>query len=509
MPDSDLPDLLSDGLDAAALDPERPTRARVGDDDVVVVRDPDEGVCVLAATCTHYGGPLGDGLCLDGRLRCPWHHAAFDLRTGEPVGAPALDPITVFDVAERDGRVYATGPREAPTDRSAPRAAPERIVVVGSGAAGAAAVEEVRRQGHAGPVTLVGDEPPVDRPNLSKDYLAGDAPEEWLPLRGADFYDEIDVDLRSGTRVTAIDRERHVVHLDDGDELPYDALLLATGAEPRRLPVDGADATHVHLLRTRADAEAIIEAAERATTAVLVGAGFIGLEVAASLGARDVDVTVVAPEDIPLAPVLGDELGRFVQGLHADHGTGFRLGRSVDHIGETAVRLDDGTELPADLVVVGIGVTPRDDLAAAADLATDDGILVDAGLATGDPGIWAAGDVARLPDGHGGTMRVEHWVAAQRQGQAAARSMLGATTEPDVPFFWSRHHDAIIAMVGHAPDWDDVQIDGDPAERDVTAVYRTDGAVRAVATIFRDEVSLRAERALARADTEALEALLG
>ncbi|MEZ5176415.1 MAG: FAD-dependent oxidoreductase [Acidimicrobiia bacterium] len=476
---------------------------------VVMVGSKEGGVHAIGGSCTHYGGPLGDGLCIDGEIRCPWHHAAFDVSTGEAVGAPALNPIATYETAERDGRIFVTGPREVMSPDRTPPSPPESVVIVGSGAAGAAAAEQLRAQGYKGPIALIGQEPPVDRPNVSKDYLAGTAPEEWMPLRSSQFYADAAIDLVIGGRVDSIDSETRTVRLNDGEELSYGALLLATGAEPRRLPVPGADLVHVHYLRTLDDSRAIIAALDNVRQAVVVGAGFIGLEVAASLRHRDIDVAVVAPEEIPLARLIGETLGRFVVELHREHGVQFHLGRGVTGIEEDSVVLDDDTRLPADLVVVGIGVTPRTGLAEAAGLAVDNGIVVDSHLRTSDANIWAAGDVARYPGPDGRPVRVEHWVLAERQGQIAARNMLGhdiAFTQP--PFFWSQHYDIPINVTGHLDDWDEEVVNGDPHQRDVLVGYRKAGQVTAVASIYRDRDSLRAEQALATGDQQALAALV-
>ncbi|HXV70886.1 MAG TPA: FAD-dependent oxidoreductase [Acidimicrobiia bacterium] len=476
----------------------------------VVLVATKEGVRAIGGSCTHYGGPLSDGLCVDGEIRCPWHHAAFDVATGEAVGAPALNAIGTFETIEREGRTFVTGPAEARTPKRTPPSAPESVLILGSGAAGAAAAEKLRAHGYQGPISMVGEEPPIDRPNVSKDYLAGTAPEEWMPLRSPGFYADAGIDLTTGRRVERIDPETRTVRLVDGEELTYGALLIATGAEPRRLPVPGADLAHVHYLRTLNDSKTIIAALDTARRAVVVGAGFIGLEVAASLRHRDVYVAVVAPEEVPLASLIGDTLGRFVADLHKEHGVQFRLGRGVTEIQEDSVVLDDDTVLPADLVVVGIGVTPRTELGEAAGLEVDDGIVVDQRLRTSDPHIWAAGDVARYPGPDGRPVRVEHWVVAERQGQTAARNMLGHDvpfTEP--PFFWSEHYDVPINVTGHLTGWEEEVVNGDPHKRDVLVGYRTAGAISAVATIYRDRESLRAEHALATDDQETLANLVG
>lgn len=500
------PDLMVEGVPASALE-EGGLLAGHADGKPVALARVDGEVYAVGGKCTHYGGPLGKGLCADGLLRCPWHHARFDVRTGEAVGAPALNPVPVYPVRERDGRLFVEGPGDATTPQHRPRRAPESVVIVGAGGAGATAAETLRRLGYAGPITLFGSEAPVDRPNLSKDYLAGTAPEEWLPLRPETYYAEHDIDLRLDSAVSAIDRDAREVVLADGERLGYDALLLAPGAEPVLLPVPGADQPWVHTLRTLADSRAIRAAAERGGEAVVIGAGFIGLEVAASLRRQEVAVTVVAPEALPLERIVGRHLGRFVQAIHEEHGVRFRLGRTVQSIGDGTVTLDDGSELRAERVVVGIGVRPRVALAEAAGLAVDDGIAVDERLRTGDPHIWAAGDAARYP-WRGESLRVEHWVVAQRQGQHAAASILG-DEEPflDAPFFWSRHYDTSITYVGHASRFDEEIVRGDAADRDVLVGYRSGGRIRAVTAVGRAVESLRAERALERGNDAAVEEL--
>ena len=376
------------------------------------------------------------------------------------------------------------------------KSASERIVIVGGGAAGFAAAEMLRRRGFAGSITMLSndDATPVDRPNLSKDYLAGSAPEDWVPLRGDDWYAQNGITLRLKTDVTALDPRAKKLTLGDGATLAFDRLLLATGAEPVKLPLPGADLPHVHTLRSLADSRAIIAQAKKAKRAVVIGASFIGLEAAAALRARDIEVHVVAPEQRPLERVFGPQLGDFVRALHEEHGVKFHLENGVTAIGAGNVTLKAGGTLAADLVVLGVGVRPRLALAEKAGLAIDKGVSVNEYLETSAPGIFAAGDIARWPDPlTGERIRVEHWVVAERQGQTAARNMLGERVPfRAVPFFWSQHYDVPINYVGHAEKWDAIEIDGDVMKRDCVVRYRLGGRVLAVASIYRDGDSLKA-----------------
>lgn len=474
----------------------------VGEDEVLVVRRGSE-VFAVAAHCSHYHGPLVDGIVVDGTVRCPWHHACFDLKTGEALHAPALNSLDCWAVEQRDGKVFVREKRAVKPAARKLSEAPQKIVIVGGGAAGFAAAEMLRREQYQGSIVMLSndDVTPVDRPNLSKDYLAGSAPEEWLPLRGEDFYAENKIDLRLKTEVASIDVGGRNVVLANGEKVAYDRLLLATGAEPIRLPLPGMDLPHVFTLRTTSDCRAIIARAKDAKRAVVMGASFIGLEVAASLRTRGIAVTVVAPEKIPMERVLGAEMGKFVRALHEEHGVVFQLEDSATAIEAGKVVLKSGKTLEADLVVAGVGVRPRLQLAEKAGLAIDRGVSVNEYLETSAAGVFAAGDIARWPDALSGEkIRVEHWVVAERQGQTAALNMLGLRKPfRAVPFFWSQHYDVPINYVGHAEKWDEIAIDGDIAKRDCVVSYKSKGRTLAVASIYRDVESLEAEVAMERA----------
>jgi len=472
----------------------------VDGEEAILVRV-DGKLHALGGLCTHYHAKLCDGLLTGTVLRCPMHHSQFDVRTGEALGAPALDALPCWRVEQVGDRAVVRERIVAAPSTPRPAAAPpQQFVIVGGGAAGLAAADMLRRHGFAGALTMVSAEadPPVDRPNLSKDFLAGSAQPDWMPLRSPDWYAERHIDLLLNKVVRSIDAKARKVWLGDGAALPFDALLLATGAEPVKLDVPGAAAGQVHTLRSFDDSRVIAAQAESAKRALVIGSSFIGLEVAASLVSRGIDVHVVAPEAMPMQRVLGPELGRFVRELHEAHGVVFHLGTTVKQVDGPLVTLADGTALQADLIVAGVGVRPRLSLAEQAGLAIDRGVSVDACLQTSVPGIFAAGDIARWPDPHTGQhIRVEHWVLAQRQGQVAALNMLGHGQRFDaVPFFWSQHYDVAIQYVGHAEQWDRIDIDGTPDARDCSARYTLAGKLLATVTIGRDRESLRAEHGL-------------
>jgi NADPH-dependent 2,4-dienoyl-CoA reductase/sulfur reductase-like enzyme/nitrite reductase/ring-hydroxylating ferredoxin subunit len=502
------------GVELDSLREGEPLLGHVGDDAVILVRTGHD-VHSIGANCTHYGGALSQGLVVGNTLRCPLHHACFDLKSGAVLGGPALNAVACYEVQRAGSRVRVTGllPEGALTKRrpTDPGISPDSIVIVGAGPAGAVCAETLRRESYAKDIVLLGaeDPGPIDRPNLSKDYLAGNAPEEWMPLRGADFYQDQGIAFRPRDEVKSIDLAACNVKLANGETLAYGALVLATGAEPIRLEIEGANLPHVHVLRTLGDSRAIIEATKNAKRAVVIGASFIGLEAAASLRSRGLDVTIVGPENVPLARVLGDDVGRFVQKIHEDKGERFELGRKPTKITKTSVVLDDGRELPADFVVMGVGVRPRVALAEAAGLHVDRGIVVDARFRTSDPNVYAIGDVARFPY-EGEPVRIEHFSIAERHGRAIAHALIGRPIEMrDIPFFWSAHHDVTISYVGHAEKFDRVAIDGSLDARDATIVYFDGDRVRAVATINRDAASLRAERAFETGDQKSLRALAG
>ncbi len=494
---------LADGVELSSVADGALLLGHAQGEPVLLARRGDE-FFAIGAVCTHYGGPLDQGLMTGDAVRCPWHHAEFSLRTGAPLRAPALDGVGCWRVEQKDGRIYVRDKVVTPAGKPAAATShPTSVVIVGGGAAGNAAAETLRREGYAGPLTVLSADAalPCDRPNLSKGYLAGTAPEEWTVLRSPEFYREQNIELKLNTRVASIDANARQLKLADGSRVDYGMLLLATGADPVHLPVPGADLPHVHYLRSAADSHALVAAALTAKHAVIIGASFIGLEVAASLRARDIDVQVIGRETVLMEKVLGPQMGAFIRKLHEEHGVTFHLGTSASRIDALGVTLESGEQLAADLVVIGIGVRPQLALAEQAGLALDHGVAVNEYLETSVPGIYAAGDIARWPDHLSGEpIRVEHWVVAERQGQTAARNMLGLRERFDaVPFFWTEQYDFGLAYVGHAPSWDEAIVDGQIDARDCEVTYRRAGQKLAVAVVHRDLEGLRAEVEFERA----------
>jgi 3-phenylpropionate/trans-cinnamate dioxygenase ferredoxin reductase component len=356
---------------------------------------------------------------------------------------------------------------------------PRQIVVVGAGLAGAFAVETLRDEGFDGNVVFVGEEPvrPYERPPLSKDMLQGTKSARDVFVHDERWYHAHDVDLRTGTRARALDVDGRTVELDDGSKLGYDRLLLATGSAARPLRVPGGDLPGVHLLRTLADAQELEVALQSASHVVVVGAGWIGTEVAASARMLGRDVTLVGRGTHPLERIIGPELGAFYGDLHREHGVRLVMDTDVESLRGRhqveEIRTTDGQVLPADLVVAGVGASPRVDLAEAAGLSMNDGISTDQCLHTSGNWVYAAGDVAAAWHPiFRRRVRVEHWANARHQGRLAARNMLGARLSHErVPYFYSDQFDVGMEYSGYAPEWDDIVLRGNPADREFVAFW--------------------------------------
>lgn len=364
---------------------------------------------------------------------------------------------------------------------------PQSIVIVGASLAGAKAAQTLREEGFDGRVVLLGEEAarPYERPPLSKAYLQGEADFDAAAVHDADFYDANGIELRTSTKVTTVDPGASEVELQSGERIHYDRLLLATGSEPRRLDLPGSTLPGVHYLRTVVDADAIRHAVTQSVPVVVIGAGWIGAEVAASARVLGAEVTLIDIVQVPLERVLGPEVGTIFRDLHADHGVHLRMGVGIEAVagsgGVEEVRLADGTAIPAGAVVIGIGITPRTQLAEAAGLEVDDGVVTDEHLATNGPGIFAAGDVANSWYPHyGRRIRLEHWSAALNQGPVAAKNMLGHQTAYDrTPYFFSDQYDFGMEYRGFAADYDQVVFRGDPEKREFLAFWLHQGKVAA------------------------------
>jgi NADPH-dependent 2,4-dienoyl-CoA reductase/sulfur reductase-like enzyme/nitrite reductase/ring-hydroxylating ferredoxin subunit len=469
----------------------------VGETKVLVVRLKGR-FYAIGAECTHYGGPLIDGVLSGRRVVCPWHQAAFDVMTGNLEEPPALDAQPCYEVRVEDGDVIIKVP-DAPENRRTPTmvrrdpADSRTFIILGAGAAGNAAAETLRQDGFQGRILMITNDPhlPYDRPNLSKGYLSGDAGPDALPWRTAEFYRDHDIEVLLGQSVTRVDPSRKTLTFEDGGSLVYDALLLATGGLPRKLDLPGAQKSNVLTLRSADDADAIIAAARPASRVVVIGAGFIGMEAAASLTKRGLSVTVVGSRPVPLERQLGAEIGGMLQEVHAEHGVAFRLGRTPvrleGHDRAHAVVLDNGDALPADLVLVGLGVHPATQMLMGLELNPDGSVTVDKHMRVTD-GLYAAGDLARFPDWRDGTpIRIEHWRLAEQHGRIAAHNLAGRPVEyAGVPFFWSEQFDLFLQYVGYASTWDAVLVHGDLQTRNFLAYYVKGNQVLAAAGLQHD-----------------------
>jgi NADPH-dependent 2,4-dienoyl-CoA reductase/sulfur reductase-like enzyme/nitrite reductase/ring-hydroxylating ferredoxin subunit len=470
---------------------------QVGSTPVLLARV--DGRCyALAAHCTHYGAPLAEGYLSGDRIVCPWHHACFNARTGALEEPPALDSVENYPIRIEDDNIFVDLPEGAPDRRTPPMAKRDAddtrtFAIIGGGAAGYMAAQTLREEGFAGRILIITRESraPYDRPNLSKDYLHGHAEPAWMPLRGDDFYGEHDIEFVFGKDVANVDAKSRKITFPDGETMDCDAVLVATGGEPRRLQLPGADLENVFVLRSFDSADSIIAAAADAKNAVVIGASFIAMETAFSLRERGLDVTVIAPDKVPFERTLGPEIGRVFQSVHEANGVKFRLGEHVIALkGESkvdGVELESGDIVNADIVIVGIGVSPATAFLKGFEKQKDGSVKVDEFMSLGN-NIFAAGDIATFVDARSGEpTRIEHWRTALQQGRIAAKNMLGRQVPNDsVPFFWTTQFDVTLNYVGHASGWDSIEFQGDVDKKDFLAFYIKNGNVTAVAGMNRD-----------------------
>ena len=495
-------------VEEAQLEEGKPQVVTVDEKEVLLVRAGGK-IHALTHQCPHYHAPLSKGTISAGAgfgggpaVTCPWHHARFDLATGDVLAPPALDHLERHEVRVENGVVFVSLRKRTQFPPLA-EGDGRTFVILGAGAAGAAAAETLRRQGFGGRVLLVTREAdrPYDRPNLSKEFLTGEAKPEWMHLRSEKFYAARRIELVTGRTAVGLDVGGKSVLLDNGDRLGYERLLLATGCEPRKLTVPGAALSGSFTLRSFADGRALVGALASSRLAVIAGASFIGLEAAASLRARGLEVHVVAPDPAPLASILGERVGARIRALHEQKGVRFHLGATIRQISGSVrverVVLSDGTELAADLVLAGIGVVPSVGYLPGTGLVRDGGIPVGPDMQTSVPGIYAAGDIAITAGA-----RIEHWVVAQTQGQHAARAMLGQEVRySEPPFFWTKQYDQSLKYVGYAPRAEAVLYRGDVENGNFTAGYFGGGRLLAAATIGRSKELTRIQEAFRRGES--------
>ena len=459
----------------------------------------DDKFYAVAAFCTHYGAPLEEGVLNGKRIVCPWHHACFHAKSGDLLEPPARDALPSYEVEIENNDVIVKLPEEIESNRLSEMANHDSekesraYVILGAGAAGNAAAQALREDGFQGHIVMITYENrgPYDRPNLSKDYLQGEADPEWMPLRGEEFYSDNDIELQLNKTVSQINAEDKYITFSSGDTLNYDKLLIASGGIPRRLNLTGSELNNVFALRNFDDADAIIKASEGASSAVIIGASFIGMETADSLRHRKIDVTVIAPEATPLEHIFGSEIGKLFKQLHEENGVKFKLNHTISKLeGDRSVRaviLDNGERIEADLVIVGIGVKPATDFIKNIDLESDSSIRVDQYFHVGND-IYSAGDIATFPYWYSGSdIRIEHWRTAEQQGRIAAHNMAGKKAAyQSIPFFWTVQAGITLRYVGHAKEWDEIVVNGNILDKNFIAFYIKNKKVQAAAGCNRN-----------------------
>jgi len=458
----------------------------------------------LGANCTHYGAPLADGVICKGVIMCPWHHACFDAVTGNLLEPPARDSLPVFETKVIDDDVIVMVPGQIPQS-TLPRmvkgnlADKRNYVVIGGGAAGNAAAQALREAGYTGKIIMITKEDryPYDRPNLSKAYLAGEAPPEWMPLRGEDFYREYDIDILFNNQVKKVNISNREILLHDNSKLKYDKILLAPGSVPRTLNIPGSHLKNIFYLRSFSDCDMIINAVKVASKAVIIGASFIGMETAHSLHERKADVTVIAPEEVPFKNIFGNDIGSLIKRLHEEHGIKFKLNSRVEGFeGDDSVNSvvqANGEKTECDFVVIGIGVIPATDFIDGINVEKDGSIKVNEYMKVSDD-VFAAGDIAAFPY-NGDFIRIEHWRVAEQQGRTAAFNMAGMKIKFEkYPFFWTEQAGLNIKYAGYTKQWDETVTWGNVGSKEFITFLIGGGKVLASIGNGRDTEIAAAEQ---------------
>ena len=460
----------------------------------------DDDYYATGAHCTHYGAALAEGVLSGDRIVCPLHHACFNAKSGDLIEPPARDALPKYETKVENGNVIVSLPDELPFNRvpdmtkKDSSADSRKFVILGGGVAGNAAAQAMRESGFKGNILMISQENrlPYDRPNLSKDYLQGEAQPEWMPLRDEEFYKSSGIDLLLGKKVTGMNFSSKELLFENGDKINYDKLLITSGGSPRKLIIKGSDLKNIFYLRSFDDADNIIEASKNAKEAVVLGSSFIGMESAFSLTKQNLNVTIVAPDNHPFEKTLGKEIGELIQSEYESKGIKFKLGKSVIKFEGSnnvdSVVLDSGEKLNADLVLIGIGVRPATNFIEGINLLSDGSINVDKYFQAAEF-IYAAGDIATFVDNKSGEeLRIEHYRTAEQQGRIAGSNMADKLNEyRSEPFFWTQQADLTIQYVGHAVGWDKIQFIGNVKDKKFLAFYIKNNQVHAVAGIDKEK----------------------
>jgi NADPH-dependent 2,4-dienoyl-CoA reductase/sulfur reductase-like enzyme/nitrite reductase/ring-hydroxylating ferredoxin subunit len=466
---------------------------------VLLCRINDEFFAVGAA-CTHYGASLEEGILKDDTIICPLHHACFNAKNGDLLEPPAMDALPNYELQIEGDLIKIKVPEEIPFSRNPDMVKKDikkderTFVILGAGASAFFAAQSMRENGFKGNIVMVTREnkTPYDRPNLSKDYLSGNAQPEWMPLRPDDFYEENGIQILKEINIKGVDFKGKNVSFDNGENLKYDKLLIATGGVPRKLNIPGAGLNNIFYLRTFNDADNIIEAAKNAKRAVVIGAGFIAMETAHSLTERNIKVTIVAPGEVPFERNFGKEIGNLIKKEHEKEGTIFKFKSTVKefkgNVNVKSVLLESGEEIETDFVVIGIGVKPATGFLSGIDLLDDGSFKTDSNLKVTED-VYAAGDIATFPEPHTGNLiRVEHWRLAMQLGRIAGANMAGKKVfYDDVPYFWTEQAGISLRYVGFVKKWDEIIIDGNIHKKDFIAYYIKDNFIHAAAGVNRDK----------------------
>jgi NADPH-dependent 2,4-dienoyl-CoA reductase/sulfur reductase-like enzyme/nitrite reductase/ring-hydroxylating ferredoxin subunit len=443
----------------------------VGDDKEILLTRIEGKYYALGAHCTHYGGPLAEGVLYNGVIMCPWHHACFDAKTGDLQDPPARDSLPNFETKIKGDDVIVMLPDELESSRipamvKADSSDERNYFIIGGGASGNAAAQALREGGYKGKITIITQEAniPYDRPNLSKDYLSGEAQPDWMSLRDKEFYEKNGIEILFSKKVEEVNVSKKEIRLADNHILKFDKILFATGGIPRTMNIPGSDLKNIFYLRSFDDCDKIIEASKNISKAVVIGASFIGMEAGYHLHERKLDVTIIAPEDIPFKNTFGSEVGNLIKKLQEEQGVKFKLSSEVSKFeGDENIKsviLSNGERIECDLVVIGIGVKPATDFIKGLNFEKDGSIKVDEYLQAAED-VYASGDIATFPY-NGNNIRVEHWRLAEQQGRVAGFNMAGKKIKfTKQPFFWTAQAGLNIRYVGNAKEWDETITWGD------------------------------------------------